>query len=325
MARAAGVCTLGVVAWLLGSSCAVDSERDERMTTATVDGGDAATSDDDDGDDDDDDDSTGDDDDGSTDDDDDDGDDDDDDDDDGDDDDDDDDGALPAGLEDVGSLVILGDSIGDGGGIGPYYYELLRTDLDAHYGGIEYVNRAEGGSETDALVGQVNGLPGSLPGPVAVVITSGGNDMKANILSVVAGLDGPMKEAMQANIQAAHDALLAPGRFGPDVEVYVFEGNIYDASGGIGDFGMNDCAFGSGFPVIPTDPFFDGWNSAIEQTVAANGQTYVDMHGEFYDHGYHAPEMGEVNWFHTDCTHPNAAGHDALAGIMFEHITGEPG
>lgn len=225
----------------------------------------------------------------------------------------------PMGLPDVGSLVILGDSIGDGGGQAPYYYTLLRDDLAAHYGGIEYVNRAQSGSETGALVGQVNGLPATLPGPVVVVITSGGNDMKSNIPAVVAGLDGAMLAAVSANIDAALEDLLAPNRFGAGVEVFVLEGNIYDASDGAGDFGQADCNFGNGLPAIPSDVFFDRWNDNIREAVEARGQTAVDMHEYFYGHGYHA----SPSWYASDCTHPNALGHDELHRLFYEHITGE--
>lgn len=225
----------------------------------------------------------------------------------------------PMGLPAVGSLVVLGDSIGDGGGQAPYYYTLLRDDLAAHYGGVEYVNRAQSGSETGALVGQINGLPGTLPGPVVVVITSGGNDMKSNLPAVVTGVDGPMLAALSANIDAALDDLLAPGRFGAGVEVFVFEGNIYDASDGAGDFGQQDCNFAGGLPAIPSDVFFDRWNDAIRDAVQARGQTAVDMHEYFYGHGYH----GNPNWYASDCTHPNALGHDELHGLFYEQITGE--
>ncbi|MBX7083453.1 MAG: hypothetical protein K1X88_29870 [Nannocystaceae bacterium] len=228
-------------------------------------------------------------------------------------------GSAPVALTSLGSLVVLGDSISDGGGGSPFYYQLLRDDLEAFYGPITYVNNADSGSETDALLGQVNDLPNALPSPVAVVITSGGNDMKANIVAVIAGLDGPARAAMQANIAAAHQALLAPGRFGPGVEVHVFEGNVYDASDGVGDFGANDCAFGDGYPTIATDPFFQAWNDAIAETVTASGQVAVDMHGWFYGHGYHNPP----NWYASDCTHPSTLGHDQLRRLFYEQITGE--
>src|SRR5262249_23445343 len=154
------------------------------------------------------------------------------------------------------------------------------------YGNIAYQNKAQSGSTTQALVSQINSLPAVLPGPVAVVVTSGGNDMKAALVQVILGQDGPAKMQMDANIKAALDALLMPGRFGAGVQVYVFEGNIYDASDGAGDFGMHNCAFGKGVPAIPTDPFFNAWNGVILNEVQAHAEVQVDMHAYFYGHGY---------------------------------------
>ncbi|MCA9717662.1 MAG: SGNH/GDSL hydrolase family protein, partial [Myxococcales bacterium] len=229
-------------------------------------------------------------------------------------------GEPPDGLAALGSLVVLGDSISDGGGQSPYYYDLLRDSLTTHYGPIAYQNAAASGSETKALKGQAESLPDSLPGPVAVVITSGGNDMKANILQIVLGLDGPIKATMANNIDAALTELLTPGRFGPGVEVHVFEGNIYDASDGEGDFNAYDCAFGLGFPMLPVDMYFNAWNAVIAEAVDAREQTPVDMHGHFFGHGFHS----EPNWYAPDCTHPSAIGHEALRDLFFEQITGVP-
>ena len=223
------------------------------------------------------------------------------------------------GLAEVGALVVLGDSISDGGGQPPYYYNLLRADLEAHYGPITYANAAQSGSKTGALLGQAKSLPGSLPGPVVAVITSGGNDMKAALPQVILGTDGPVKAEVAANIDAALGELLAPGRFGPGVEVFVFEGNIYDASDGMGNFSEGKCAFGNGLPPIPTDAFFDAWNGVIADAVEARGEAAIDMHGYFYDHGYNNPP----NWYASDCTHPSMLGHDQLRRLFYEAITGE--
>ncbi len=223
------------------------------------------------------------------------------------------------GLPDVGSLVVLGDSISDGGGQPPYYYDLLRADLDAKYGGIKYVNNAQSGSKTGALLGQAKGLPGALPGPVVVVVTSGGNDMKGALVQVISGTDGPVKAQVAMNIDAALGELLAPNRFGPGVEVFVFEGNIYDASDGEGNFSEGKCAFGQGLPPLPTDGYFDAWNAVVADAVGARGQEAVDMHGEFYGHGYNNPP----NWYASDCTHPSMVGHDQLRRIFYTAITGE--
>lgn len=228
-------------------------------------------------------------------------------------------GSLPVGLPTLGSLVVLGDSISDGGGQSPFYYDLLKDDLQAKYGAITYKNKANSGSKTDDLVNQVNSLPNSLPGPVAVTITSGGNDMKAAIALVLTGTDGAKKQAMSDNIDAALSILLTPNHFGQGVEVYVFEGNIYDASDGAGDFGSHGCAFGQGIPAFPSDVYFDAWNQVIADAVAAHGQTSADMHTFFYGHGYSNPP----SWYASDCTHPSSLGHDMLHQLFYTLITGE--
>ncbi len=223
--------------------------------------------------------------------------------------------ALPA----LGSLVILGDSISDGGGQGPFYYDLLRADLEANYGALNYKKNAKSGSKTGALKGQVDGLPKSLPGPVAVCITSGGNDMKDQILQVVAGLDGPARLQMGNNIAVALSALLAPGRFGPGVPVHVFEADIYDASDGQGNFAAHSCNFGGSFPALPTDGYFKSWNAEIAKQITAKGQWYSSIHALFRLHGFNHPP----NWYAGDCTHPNALGHDQLRRFFFYKITGK--
>ncbi len=226
--------------------------------------------------------------------------------------------GLGGGLPALGSLVVLGDSIGDGGGQPPFYYDLLRDSLTARYGAITYQRRAKSGSMTGALVGQVDGLPGALPGPVAVCITSGGNDMKDDIVAVATGNDAALVAQMGANVDAALGRLLAPARFGAGVAVHVFEANIYDATDGQGNFNQGGCNV-SVPVVLPTDPFFGKWNGEIAARVSAHGQTLADIHGRFYGHGFNNPP----NWYAGDCTHPNAVGHDQLRRYFYELITGE--
>ncbi len=228
-------------------------------------------------------------------------------------------GGGPMGLPTLGTLVVLGDSISDGGGQSPFYYNLLRNDLEAHYGTtLAYHRNAESGSKTNALMGQIDDLPNTLPGPVAVAITSGGNDMKAALPLIVAGADANARATMLSNIDNAIATLTEADHFGPGVQVYVFHANIYDASDGVGDFGSNGCNFGQGLPTIPTDTFFANWNGAIATAVNTHGQTVADMHGLFTGHGYD----GAPNWFASDCTHPNQLGHAALATYFGSLITG---
>jgi GDSL-like Lipase/Acylhydrolase family len=228
-------------------------------------------------------------------------------------------GGNTAALATLGSLVVLGDSISDGGGQAPFYYDLLKQDLTQKYGNISYQHRAQGGSKTSALQGQVSGLPSTLPGPVAVCVTSGGNDMKAQLLQIVTGTDGPARAEMGQNISNALATLLAPNHFGPGVEVRVFEANIYDSSDGQGNFSAHNCNFGSGFPALATDPYFGSWNGEIATQVSAKGQWLADIHDLFYLHGFNFPP----SWYASDCTHPTQVGHDQLRRYFYFKITGE--
>ena len=230
-----------------------------------------------------------------------------------------DDAQAPQGLSTLGSLVVLGDSMSDGGGQPPFYYNLLRADLDKLYGTVQYANAAQSGSQTGALAGQIDGLPKSLKGPVAVCITSGGNDMKAALPLVFTGTDAAVRAQMGTNIATALSKLLASGRFGASVDVHVFEANIYDASDGKGDFGSHNCAFGKGVPTTPTDAFFKSWNGEIATQVSAKSQVVNDIHAHFVGHGY----SGSPSWYWTDCTHPNALGHDQLRRRFYTLISGK--
>jgi hypothetical protein len=228
--------------------------------------------------------------------------------------------AGSPGLASLGSLVVLGDSIGDGGGQGPFYYELLKADLTTNYGAISYQNHAQGGSKTSALVDQIKALPSTLPSPVAVCITSGGNDMKDVFAQVALGADQAALAALGGNINLALDALLKPGRFGAGVAVHVYEANIYDASDGVGDYSAHGCPWApNGIPAIVSDGFFAKWNGVIAGQVSAHGQTPADIHQLFYGHGYNHPPT----WYANDCTHPNTTGHDELHRYFYSLITGE--
>jgi lysophospholipase L1-like esterase len=224
------------------------------------------------------------------------------------------DAAAPP-LGSLGTLVVLGDSIGSGGGEAPFYPQVLRQSLEAKYGAIEFYNHASSGSTTAALIGQVNELPDTLPGPVAVVITSGANDLQAALPDVLAGNDANARATMSQNIGVALDALLAPNRFGNAVNVFVYEANIYDASDGSGDLGEL-CGYGD-IPPVPIGAILDAWNGAIQMPVQVRGQTLHDIRSLFQGHGL----VSSVSWF-VDCGHPNSTGHAALASSFQSLIAG---
>jgi lysophospholipase L1-like esterase len=233
------------------------------------------------------------------------------------------------------SYVILGDSISDGGGQGPYFYDLLVDNDDAAYPtwqgldfktrfgeGLQVVHDAKGGATSNNLPAQVSNLPDSLPGPVLVTITIGGNDMQANIFSILQGTDGPKREKFRANLASALGELTKPGRFGEGVDVHVFEADIYDPSDGKGDFSKQGCpAPLSLLPVTPTDGFFANWNGVVDEEVPMHGVSLVTpLHDTFHGHG-----IGNMNdrWFANDCIHPNKKGHNELRRMFWSAITGE--
>jgi lysophospholipase L1-like esterase len=233
------------------------------------------------------------------------------------------------------SYVILGDSISDHGGVGPYFYDLLAQNDDAAYPkwqgkdlktkfgqDLMVVRTSKGGAVSGDLLGQVNKLPPSLPGPVAVTITIGGNDMQVNILKILQGMDQGDRDKFRANIKAALEALTVPDRFGKAVEVHVFQADIYDPTGGKGDFSKQGCPAPLSFlPVTPTDGFFMNWNAVVNDEVPKHGVSLVEpLHQRFYGHSL---SNDADPWFHTDCIHPNKPGHDQLRAMFWTAITGE--
>ena len=239
------------------------------------------------------------------------------------------------GLPDVATLVILGDSISDGGGQAPFYYDLLVAndgakypewagkDLKTRYGAsLQVVKHSKAGAVSSGLPGQVSGLPASLPGPVAVVITIGGNDMQANIVSILQGQDQAARDSFRGNIATAVGELTTPGRFGAGVDVHVYEADIYDPTDGSGDF--SSCPVPLSFvPKQPSDGFFGNWNAVVADEVPKHGMSVVPpLHDTFHTHGVIDPP---ANWFHSDCIHPNAKGHNAIRRMFWKAITGEDG
>jgi len=219
------------------------------------------------------------------------------------------------GLPSVGSLVVLGDTLGSGSGT---YAQVLRDDLTKKYGtAVSYTNKAQGGTKAVNLGLQVDSLPKALPGPVVVTITNGENELRAAWDSILAGTDAAARTAMTTNLKTALDKLLAPNRFGAGVVAHVYVANLYDPSDGKGDYGKLACKFAPASP--PTDPFFKNWNDAIEATVTAKTQVTVDVHARFFGHGYRTT----ASWYSlADCSYPNNAGTDQLRRIFYEKITG---
>ncbi len=247
------------------------------------------------------------------------------------------------GVEPIGSLVILGDSISDRGTeadqtpVAELWYSLVEQnddtkfadwkgkDLKTLYPNIKIVHAAKGGSVGTDLVSQAKGLPASLPGPVYVTVTIGGNDVKAAFINILQAKDQADRDAFKKELDDTFDELTKAGRFGTDVKVRIIDANIYDPSDGTGNFAQAHCPAPLSLfpPDTATDPLIKPWNDIVSAEVAKYGvrPTVIDIHALFKGHGVNA---GADDWFVGDCNHPNPAGDSALRDAFWGAITSAP-
>lgn len=257
------------------------------------------------------------------------------------------------------TLVVIGDSISDVGGSGgpddqePFYRTLLVQNDDALYPSwkgydlktcwsldpaANVVKVSKGGaiatekpnSQASILLDQVKSLPATLEGPVLVVGTIGGNDVVAGLTDYLVGTPAQQQKDREDFIKGWGDAmaeLTQADRFGAGVKVDVLMTNIYDPSGGSGDFTftpeMHKCpgALAIWPANTPTDPALGPWNDAIATEAAKYpGVTVLDLHEQFKTHAVNAEASS--NWFHDDCIHPNAAGHAAIRELFWAGMVG---
>lgn len=234
------------------------------------------------------------------------------------------------------SFVVIGDSISQGRkpkivGEAPFFYELLLENDDAKYpewkgkdlksrfgADITVVNEAVQGAQTTGLAKQLEALPATLPGPVLVTLTIGGNDMQRSIINILNGADQADRDRFATNIQAAYDDLLKPNRFGDGVETHLFQANMYDPSDGAGDYRSCPGVL-SLVPVTPTAGFFETWNGLAKTKADEAKVTLLDMHTVFQGHGV----LVQDRWYAPDCIHPNALGGHAIRKMFWAGITGE--
>ena len=233
--------------------------------------------------------------------------------------------------------VILGDSISDGGGTGPFFYNLLDKNDDAKwpdakgqdfttvYGSdIKIVKASKGGARAQNLGGQINTITGPLPGPVLVTITIGGNDVQAALGKILTGgNDTADRESFKGFLNDSFALLKTPDRFGPGVEVVVYVANVYDPSDGTGNFKFQSgtkCGGALGFYPAgqSTAKLLDPWEQIFVDVAAKFQDVHVlDLRAKFMGHGVPTAEP----WFVPDCIHPNTPGHDAVRDLFWEAIT----
>jgi len=247
--------------------------------------------------------------------------------------------ATPAGGSvQFKTFVILGDSISDGGGQAPFYYDLLLNndntkypadtgkDLSTRYPGIVKVKNSKAGAQSINLIDQAKSLPTTLAGPVLVVITIGGNDVQSALPGLLAGgSDASARASFASNLDDSFGELTKADRFGPGVKTYVLVTNVYDPSDGTGNFHI--AATGRSCPGVlgffpagkATEPLLTPWETVMTTEAAKYPNvTVLDLRARFHGHGV---ENATDNWFYSDCIHPDAAGHDQVRGIFWDAIS----
>ena len=259
------------------------------------------------------------------------------------------------------TLVVVGDSISDVGGAGggaaqePFYRTLLVNNDDTRYPewkgfdlatcwaldpAMNVVKVSKGGavatvpannSPTDKgiLLNQVTGLPATLPGPVLVIGTIGGNDVQAGLVTVLTGTPAQVQAKIDAFIAGFGQAMAEvtkPDRFGAGVKTTVLMTNVYDPSGGTGHFyfepEMKTCPGALGFwpDKKETTTLLGQWNTAMATEAAKySGLHLLELRAPFLAHSVSTPVAS--NWFFHDCIHPSSLGHDAIRGVMWAGLT----
>jgi lysophospholipase L1-like esterase len=229
---------------------------------------------------------------------------------------------APSSAATYKTYVILGDSISDGGGQGPFFYDLFYADLQARYPGIVKVKNSKAGATANGLVTQTQTLPTALDGPVLVTITIGGNDVQGALGTLATGgSDAKARTAFTDQLDTALTELTKPDRFGAGVQVKVLLANIYDPSDGTGNFTYQGkkCPGALGFWPAgnATDPLLTPWEQIMTDTAAKYPQVQVlPLHDRFHGHGVAAMPT----WFYSDCIHPNSAGHAEIRGLFSDGL-----
>jgi GDSL-like Lipase/Acylhydrolase family len=255
------------------------------------------------------------------------------------------------------TVVIVGDSISDVGGSGggagqqPFYRTLLLKNDDKLYPdwkgfdlstcwGLDpttnVVKASQGGAiatvppnntpgDSHILFNQAVGLPATLPGPVLVVGTIGGNDVTGGLVTVLTGTPAQLQtkiDAFAAGFGQAMAELTKVDRFGAGVKATVLMTNVYDPSGGSGHFyyepNKASCpgALGLWPDAKPTAALLAQWNTAMATEAAKYpGLHLLELRVPFDSHS--VSTATDSNWFYRDCIHPSSLGHNAVRGVFF--------
>lgn len=251
-------------------------------------------------------------------------------------------------------VIGFGDSVTTGycSSPGHSYFEMLiendddlhpsfaGRDLSTRFGAVTENNKAVDGATSCNFTEQ--GIRAALQSdtetgkPTLVLITLGGNDLIHDYSCAnpheCAGYCADLADATEwaANfkdrvlgfIQAADDEI--------DGEMFVFIGNIYDPTDGIGDIENAS---------IPLPPWPDGldvlalYNQTIDEIAETAGATVVDMRGAMLGHGLHYNDESHPQydaddpsyWYCANLEDPNDKGYAAIREAFWVAIAGRLG
>jgi len=234
-------------------------------------------------------------------------------------------------IENVERVIFLGDSITATPYLVTPWSDLIRDSLKSLFGAsLEFQNYAAWGARTeDVRDDQLPRIDTGSTKRTLVLMTVGGNDALQVLgesaetsLSHMQNKVGILEEIIQWIMDPSH----FPGG------VYLVFGNIYDPTDGVGDF--THCGIGTSYQDWPelseVEPVVNGWYMELANRY---GVDMLDMHGLFLGHGYHnndtsnpwychdcSPDCPCPRWFDFTCIHPNADGHEALAGFFYQMV-----
>jgi len=231
----------------------------------------------------------------------------------------------------------------------------MAVSLAAKYGTtLPVVNVSYPGATTTSMVSggggqpnQIMSLTSKLPlaGRSIVVITIGGNDLLALVENALLGQGVTAAEIQTTvntaimNITTMINFLQSPTNFPDGTDIYL--ANVYDPTDNTGVLppACVSMISGGALNMQITEPTLATAPGAISGNYIALAQSMhfsiVDALGHFYGHGVNATDANSgtshlnydvcdpVNWFYTDCIHPNDIGHNELRNIFFEAITGD--
>ena len=241
-------------------------------------------------------------------------------------------------------IVFLGDSVTAGTPPTPsdgYYRAILTERLAEQFGTLEISDCSAWGAGTGDLLGKPHEqLATCFPEPedkrTLVVVTAGGEDMLAAARLL---LDGASREEMLAAVDGYADQMDDAIRWIRDNEALLFPGgvsvifgSVFEYTDATGDLSACSLADDLGYAGEGASALREGYVRLSErfmQTATATRTDMVFLLEHFCGHGFYAEDSSSVCyrgleaaevWLDLTCTHPNPAGHAAIAEMFFDVV-----